>query len=195
MRLLPRLFVSFFKIGLFTIGGGYAMLPLIEREVVERRGWLSGGGFLDALAIAQSLPGPVAVNSAVFVGYRAAKIPGAVAAILGATLPSFLVMLAIAGFFVGVKDNECVVRAFNAVRPAVAALIAGSVWSLAQKTERRIHSLVLIVGAALLVWRAKISPAWIVLSLAVLGAVLSVKDPGARKEIGAELPAEDELAK
>ncbi|MDR1611947.1 MAG: chromate transporter [Planctomycetota bacterium] len=184
-ELLPRLFVSFFKIGLFTIGGGYAMLPLIEREVVGKRRWLTGPEYLDALALAQSLPGPVAVNSAVFVGYKTARIPGAVAAVLGTTLPSFVVMLLIAAFFVNVKDNPHVAGAFNAIRPAVAALIAGSAWSLAKKTEKRPFSMVLIIATTAAVWSLKISPAWVVPALAVIGAIMPIGNAG-RRDPGTE---------
>ena len=105
MRFHLDLFLVFFRIGLFTIGGGYAMLPLIEREVVDGRRWLGGEDFLNVLAIAQSLPGPIAVNTAVFVGYKTRGLAGAVFAVLGTVMPSFLCMTIIAGFFVGIRDN------------------------------------------------------------------------------------------
>lgn len=182
MGIYFRIFISFFKIGLFTLGGGYAMLPLIEREVVERRRWLESGDFLDALAIAQSLPGPVAVNTSVFVGYKRRGLSGAVAAVLGATLPSFIVMIVVAAFFVGIKDSPRVAAVFTGLRPAVAALIAASVWSLAKRAELNWKSGALALAAALAVWWGGVSPAWVVVGLALAGALLPRRPPPPLKE-------------
>ena len=103
---LFELFRSFFKIGLFTFGGGYAMVPLIEAEIIERRRWLPQGEFLDLLTLAQSSPGPIAVNTSVFIGYKVRGLRGAVAASLGAVLPSFLIILIVAIFFAGIRHNR-----------------------------------------------------------------------------------------
>ncbi|MDR1534003.1 MAG: chromate transporter [Planctomycetota bacterium] len=166
------LFLVFFRIGLFTLGGGYAMVPLIEREVVEGRKWLGGGEFLDALAVAQSLPGPIAVNTAVFVGYKTWGLGGALLGVLGTALPSFLCMLAIAAFFSGIRDNPDVGAVFAGLRPAVAALIAGSVWSLGKKTGFGRLNVGLALAVALAVWLAGWSPAWILPILAAVGLAL-----------------------
>ena len=117
------LFLTFVKIGTFTIGGGYAMLPLIQREVVDK-GWLSKEDFIDLFSVAQSLPGIFAVNISIFVGYKLKKVPGGIVCALGSILPSFFIILAIALFFTHVQDNIWVEKAFKGLRPAVVALIA-----------------------------------------------------------------------
>ena len=117
------LFLTFLKIGVGTIGGGYAMLPLIQREVVDR-GWLSKEDFIDLFSVAQSLPGIFAVNISIFVGYKLKKNMGSVVCALGTILPSFLIILLIATFFTQVQDNEWVEKIFKGLRPAVVALIA-----------------------------------------------------------------------
>ncbi len=123
MRCLLEIFFVFMKIGLFTIGGGYAMLPVIQKEVVETKGWMSDAEFLDAISLTNSLPGPMAVNSATFVGYRTGGIPGAMAAVFGAALPSVAVILLVAAVFQNLMSYPVVQHIFNGVRPAVAALI------------------------------------------------------------------------
>src|SRR5690606_35978231 len=114
-----EMFSVFFKIGAFTIGGGYAMVPLIEAEVVDKKKWIEKDEFVDTLALAQSSPGPIAVNTAVFVGFKMDRYKGAFFTTLGAVLPSFLILLVIAMFFREIKDLEAVESAFKAIRPAV----------------------------------------------------------------------------
>ena len=104
MKRLFEIFLVFFKIGLFTIGGGYAMLPIIQREVVETKHWMTDEEFLDAISLTNSLPGPLATNSATFVGYRVARAPGSVAAVLGAATPSVIIILLIAMVFHNIMD-------------------------------------------------------------------------------------------
>ena len=165
-----ELFLVFFRIGLFTLGGGYAMIPLIEREVVDAKGWLGGREFLDALAVAQSLPGPIAVNTSIFVGYRTMGLVGSLIGLLGTALPSFVCMLAIAAFFSGIREDAAVASAFAGVRPAVAALIAASVISLGGKAGWRPFNVAVSLAVAAAVWLGGLSPAWIVLTLALAGA-------------------------
>ena len=124
---LFELFGSFLKIGAFTFGGGYAMIPLIEREVIDRRRWIERQEFLDLLTIAQSAPGPISLNTSVFVGYKLRGYAGAIASILGVVLPSYTIILAVALFFAGIRDNAAVDAAFKGMRPAVVALIIGPV--------------------------------------------------------------------
>lgn len=171
MRFYIELFTVFFRIGLFTLGGGYAMLPLIEREVVEKKQWLDGKEFLDALAIAQSLPGPIAVNTGVFVGYKKAGILGAMVGTLGVVGPSFMCMVTIAMFFVGIKDSPTVAAIFTGIRPAVAALIAASVWSLGKKAKLTWLTGGIALAAALAVWLGGVSPALVVVALALVGVL------------------------
>ena len=131
--MLLTLFITFFKIGLFTIGGGYAMIPLIEREVVERKGWISREDFLDLLAIAQSAPGVFAVNISIFIGYRMRKSIGSIFCALGTVLPSIIIILAIALFLGNYRDNRIVENVFKGIRPAVIALILTPTIRLASK--------------------------------------------------------------
>ena len=132
MQRLTTIFVSFLKIGMFTFGGGYAMLPLIERELITKRKWIEQKEFLDLLTLAQSVPGPIAVNTAVFVGYKVRGLRGAAAALLGTVTPSFVIILAIAIFFAGIRQNPVVDAAFKGMRPAVVALIIGPVLTLSR---------------------------------------------------------------
>ena len=126
MQSLATIFVSFLKIGMFTFGGGYAMLPLIERELITKRKWIEQKEFLDLLTLAQSVPGPIAVNTSVFVGYKVRGLRGAAAALLGTVTSSFVIILAIAIFFAGIRQNPVVDAAFKGMRPAVVALIASA---------------------------------------------------------------------
>lgn len=135
MKRLFEIFCVFFKIGLFTIGGGYAMLPIIQKEVVEGKGWMTDEEFLDAISLTNSLPGPLATNSATFVGYRVAEVPGAVAAVLGAATPSVIIILLIAMVFTNIIEYPVVQNIFNGVRPAVVALILYAVIKLAKSAK------------------------------------------------------------
>ena len=109
-------FLSFFKIGLFTIGGGYAMVPLIEEEIVSKKQWISKEDFIDLMAISQSVPGVFAVNFSIFIGYKLRKFPGALAMALGTILPSFLIILFIALFFQRFKEYQAVENIFKGIR-------------------------------------------------------------------------------
>ena len=135
MKRLLEIFLVFFKIGLFTIGGGYAMLPIIQREVVETKQWMTDEEFLDAISLTNSLPGPLATNSATFVGYRVARAPSSVAAVLGATTPSIIIILLIAMVFHNIMDHPMVQYIFDGVRPAVAALILYAIIKLAKSAK------------------------------------------------------------
>ena len=135
MKRLFEIFLVFFKIGLFTIGGGYAMLPIIQREVVETKHWMTDEEFLDAISLTNSLPGPLATNSATFVGYRVARAPGSVAAVLGAATPSVNIILLIAMVYHNIMDYPVTQYIFNGVRPAVAALILYAVVKLAKSAK------------------------------------------------------------
>ena len=128
-----RLFWTYIKIGTFTLGGGYAMLPLIEREVVDKNHWLDGKEFLNMIALAQAAPGLIAVNSAIFIGHRLAGWKGVVACVLGATLPSIIMILLIAMYLTRFKDLPAVEAVFKGVRPAVVGLIAATVIRLLRK--------------------------------------------------------------
>lgn len=141
------LFTSFFRIGLFTLGGGWAMLPLIETEVVRYRRWLESEAFLDLLAVAQAAPGAVAVNTAVAVGYRLRRGWGALVALLGVVLPSFVTIILVAVYLVRWEKVALLQRIMAGVRPAVGALIAVAALRLGGGTlKTRVDKLVAIVG-------------------------------------------------
>lgn len=165
-----QLFLTFVKIGTFTIGGGYAMLPLIQREVVERH-WLTKEEFIDIFAVTQSLPGIFAVNIAIFVGFRLKKRLGALCCALGTILPSFLIILAIALFFTHARENIWIERAFKGLRPAVVALIVVPCITTAKSIKLTYKQLIIPVVAALLIWQVGISPAWIIL-VAIAGGII-----------------------
>ncbi|CCZ07512.1 chromate transporter [Culturomica massiliensis] len=170
MNLYFRLFWAFFKIGAFTFGGGYAMIPLIQREVVDRKKWLEEDEFIDMLAIAQSVPGPISLNTAVFVGNKMRGIKGSLISGLGIILPSFIVILLIALVFTEFKDNPGVERVFKGIRPAVVALIAAPLWNMGKKAGITWRTLWIPVAAALLIWLAGISPVYIVM-VAIAGGI------------------------
>lgn len=169
--MLFDLFITFFKIGLFTIGGGYAMIPLLQREVVEHKGWLTDQDFLDLMAIAQSAPGVFVVNMAIFVGYRMRGKRGSVACAMGAAMPSIIIILAIALFVGNYRDNEIVENVFKGIRPAVIALILTPTIRLASKAGLNKWTWWVPVVTALLIWRLGVSPVWIILA-AIVGAIL-----------------------
>ncbi|MBQ7856971.1 MAG: chromate transporter [Alistipes sp.] len=173
-----QLFISFFRIGLFTFGGGYAMIPLIEREVIDRRGWVAREEFLELLTIAQSAPGPISLNTSVFVGYKVRGLLGAVAAILGVVIPSFVVILIVAIFFANIRHNEVVDAAFKAMRPAVVALIVAPVIGLAGTLNLWLVAVAALVAVA--VWWLGWSPIYLLLAGAAAGIAWSVWS--ARKE-------------
>lgn len=173
MKVLWQLFYSFFRIGMFTIGGGYAMIPLMQKEVVDAKAWMTENEFMDMLAIVQSVPGVIAINSAIYIGYRVKGIKGSVTAALACTLPSFAAILTIAYFFKQFRHNEWVIKIFNGIRPAVVALIAASVWTLAKKLPRTHATFIIIIAATLLIWLCKISPIYIIIAAAVWGIVYS----------------------
>jgi chromate transporter len=123
VKSLGTLFFTFFKIGLFTFGGGYAMIALLEEEFIQRRKWLDKNEFLDMTAIAESTPGPVAINSATYLGYKLAKVPGAATATVAVCLPSFLIIYAISLFFEQFTQLTVIANAFKGIQVCVIYLI------------------------------------------------------------------------
>ena len=171
-----QLFLTYLKIGTFTIGGGYAMLPLIQREVVERKGWIDEEEFLNMIALAQAAPGLIAVNSAIFIGWRVGGWKGVCGAVLGAVLPSFIIILAIAMIFTGWKELPAVEAVFKGVRPAVVALIAAPLVKMAKSAKITWTTALIPIAAALLIWLGHVNPVWIItatilLTIAVIAIV------------------------
>lgn len=158
-----QLFSNFFHIGLFTIGGGYAMIPLIQQKVVEQKKWVSEQELVDLMAVAQSCPGIFAVNISIFIGYKLRGVKGALCSTVGTCLPSFLIILFVAMLFRQFKDNEWVARFFRGIRPAVVALIAAPVFRMAQTARVNRYNLWIPVASALLIWLAGVSPIYVIL--------------------------------
>ena len=169
--MLAELIKTFFKIGIFTLGGGYAMIPLIEEEVVNRHHWVSKEELLDLIAIAQSCPGVFAINIAIFVGYKLRKLRGALATAFGTALPSFLIILAIAVFFSAFKDNAVVAAMFRGIRPAVVALIAVPTFRMAQSAKIGWTNCWIPVVSALAIWFLGVSPIYIIIVAGIGGYI------------------------
>jgi len=183
INLYGQLFLTFTKIGAFTIGGGYAMLPLIEKEVVERKKWVEAKEFLDMVALSQSLPGIFTVNLSILTGYKLKKTPGGVAATLGTILPSFLIILLIAAFFRHFNENVYVVKAFKAIRPTVVALIAVPVFRAAKEAGINLKTVIIPIATAFLIWHFGVSPIYVVIAAAVGGiCFMKFKDRGRNKK-------------
>ena len=171
MKTLLQLFWTFFKIGAFTFGSGYAMIPMIEKEVVDRRGWFDKDDFYDQFALASSAPGPFALNTAVFVGYKMKGWWGSLAAVLGAVIPSFVIILAIAIYLTGFRDNRYVEAAFKGIRPAVIALIAVPFINMLRRLPWYFMALGCAVAAV--ICYLGVSPIWFILAGAAVGLVLT----------------------
>ena len=183
MSILWTLFAVYFKIGLFTIGVGYAMIPLIQQEIVNTYHWITMAQFTDFIAVAESTPGPFAVNTSTFVGMKVAGLPGALATILGVTLPSFIIILVIAKWMKNFADNKYVKAALYGMMPVVVALILSAVFTLfvsnVLDTSLSSFSLdaidwkaVVCCGlAAFLYYRFKLNPIFLIVLCAGLGIV------------------------
>ena len=164
-----ELFLSFMKVGAFTIGGGYAMIPLMERELVARHHWLSGEEFLDQVALAQAMPGVFAVNMASMTGYRLRRVGGAVAATVGNVLVPIVLILLLATVFSALRSNEYVERVFLGLRPCVVALIAAPVFTMARSARVGWSNVWIPIASALLIWWLGVSPILVVLLAAAGG--------------------------
>lgn len=164
-----ELFLVFFKIGAFTFGGGYAMIPIIRNEVVKKKLWLNDDEFMDMLAIAQSMPGPISLNTALFVGNERLGFKGSLFSGAGIILPSFFVILLIALAFTQFKENPVVESVFKGIRPAVVALIAAPLLGLGKTAGVNWKNSWILLSVALSVWLLKISPVYVILTAIMLG--------------------------
>lgn len=172
-RKLFEIFWSFLKIGAFTFGGGYAMIPLIQHEVINNRRWLTEGEFRDLLTLAQAAPGPIALNTAVFVGYKRHNYIGSLAAVLGVVVPSFVIILLVAIFFADIRQNRWVDAAFKGMRPAVVALIVAPIVGLTKGMQGATIAIAAVV--ALVVWYFGFSPVWFLLAGAIAGILWATR--------------------
>ncbi|HPQ01848.1 MAG TPA: chromate transporter [Bacillota bacterium] len=168
------MFWTFFRIGAFTIGGGYVMVPLIQKDVVDRKGWVTKDEFIDALAIAQTAPGPIAVNTSVYVGYALRGFAGAAASVAGCIIPSIIIILMIASVFDRISSLDVVQAIFSGIRPAVAVLIASAAIKLGKPVIRSAGELAIAAAAAIMVSLLHISPALVVVIAALTGLLTGI---------------------
>lgn len=169
---LWSLFITFAKVGVMTFGGGYAMLPILEREVVTNHGWSTSEQMLDYYAIGQCTPGVIAVNVSTFVGYKTRGIMGAIVATLGIVFPSLVIITALASVLKMFQDNVYVSKAFAGIRIAVCALMASAVIKLAKKAISGVSTAIIAVASLLLEIFLGVSPIIIVASVVVFGIIM-----------------------
>ena len=172
--LLFKIFATFFKIGGFTFGGGYAMIPLIQKEAVEKNKWVTDDDILEIIAIAESTPGPIAINSATFVGYRACGVLGSFFATLGVVLPSFLVILVISFVLRQFQELRAIQYAFQGIRAGVLALLFKALWGMYKKTPKGWVSYVVMAGAFLATAFLNVNVLYVIIGCAVFGLVTSL---------------------
>ena len=169
MKKEVELFWAFFKIGAFTLGGGYAMIPLMQDEIVSKKKWLTDEEFLDALAIAQSSPGVLAVNTSIMTGYRISGALGIVAAVLGAVLPSFLIILCLSTVIIQYREAKLFQQIFFGVKPATVGLIFIAVYKLCRSTKLKWKQYWIPLLVAILIGTNTISPIWIIIFTMIVG--------------------------
>ena len=170
---LWKLFLTFFKIGAFTFGGGYAMIPLIQKEAVENHGWVTDDDILEIIAIAESTPGPIAINSATFVGYRAAGVLGSVCGTLGVVLPSFVIILALSFVLQEFQALRAVQYAFFGIRAGVLALLLKALWTMYKKSPKGWPAYVVMGLSFLLTAVFSINVIFVIIGCAIFGLVTS----------------------
>lgn len=170
--LLVSIFTVFFKIGAFTWGGGYAMLPLIKNEVVEKKGWITSEDFIDGIAVSQSLPGPIAINIATYVGHKLCGRLGSLMALAGAILPSFISILIIAMFFLRFREFRLVQNFFKGANPAIVALIVSAVIDIGKSALKKYREFIITIVLFFLLVYFRIHPILAILLSAALGIIL-----------------------
>ncbi len=173
LKTLWELFSIFFKIGLCTFGGGIAMLPILERELVEKRNWVESNELLDYFAIGQSTPGIIAVNVATFVGYKRAKILGGCIATFGMVCPSLIIITVIALFISNFADIVWVQKALVGINVAVAAILTSAVFSFSKKSVKNVFGFFLLLLSFVLIFVFNVGTIWIILGSALLGVLLA----------------------
>ena len=181
-KTLWSLFCTFFKIGGFTFGGGYAMIPLIQKEAVENKQWVTDDDILEIIAIAESTPGPIAINSATFVGYRTCGVLGAACATLGVVLPSFVIILLISFVLEQFQEIKAVQYAFNGIRAGVLALLFKALWGMYKKSPKGWAAYVIMGAAFVLTAFVKINVLVVIVFCAVFGLVTALMAERRAKE-------------
>lgn len=181
MNLYRQLFKAFFRVGILTFGGGYAMLPILRREVVETNAWCTDEELADYYAVGQCTPGIIAVNTATFIGYKLKGIPGGVFATLSLVLPSFLIILAIAAVLENFAHLPVVINAFAGIRVAVVALVLNAVLKLLKTSVVDKATLVIFLLVFILASVFSVSPVWFVLAAGLSGILLKTWKEAGRK--------------
>ena len=171
---LLSLFCTFFKIGAFTFGGGYAMIPLIQRETVDKKGWITSDDILEVVAVAESTPGPIAINAATFVGMRVGGVLGAICATLGVVLPSFAIISVITVFLNEFSHLQAIGYAFAGIRIGVLALILGALVSMIKKAVKNVFAIILSVLAFISVAFFKVNTIAVIVICAIIGIAFSI---------------------
>ena len=166
---MMQMFLTFLKVGAFTLGGGYAMVPIMEREVVDKHAWLNREDFLNILAVSQAMPGLFAMNMASHIGHKRFGVWGGIVGTMGVALPSIVAILIIAMFFQTFKDNIYVEKIFRGIRPAVVALIASPVFTMAKTARITLRNVWIPVLSCLLIWLLGVSPVWVILVAGIGG--------------------------
>lgn len=176
-KLLSDLFFTFFKLSPISFGGGFAMIPVLEAEIVYKKKWIDGKQIVDTFVLAQSAPGAIATNSAIFVGYQIAGVPGAIAAMMGMIIPTFVIVIILASLFVFFQTNHYVLAALNGIRPVIVALIASAAYKMSETSliDRNCWIICLVCVAVLLLC-PNINIMVVILSGAFIGiAIMKVK--------------------
>lgn len=191
LKTLLELFTVLFKVGLFTFGGGIAMLPILETELVEKRGWATSEELLDWFAIGQSTPGIIAVNVATFTGHKRAGIIGACVATFGMVCPSLIIITIIALFIGNFADIVLVQKALTGINVAVAAILTSAVIKFAKKSVKSLFGFVLLVLSFILIFVFNVSTVFIIFGSALLGVVLAAFRGDFRKQSPSDKTGED----
>ena len=168
-----QLYWTFLRIGLFTIGGGYAMLPMLRKEVVEKYKWATDEEMLDYFAIGQSTPGIIAINTSTFIGFKKAGVFGGICATLGMVTPSWIIIISIAKFFDAFADNAYVSSAFTGIRVIVVVLILNAVIKMGKKSIKSWIQLLIAIGAFALIAFTALSPIYVVVISGILGIIIN----------------------
>lgn len=169
-----ELFLTFFKIGAFTFGGGYAMIPIIQREIAQKRKWITDEELLDIIAVGESTPGPISVNAATFVGYQTAGVLGAACATFGLILPSFIIILIISALLAEFNSVKAVQYAYSGIRAGVVALIIKALFTMGKKCPKDIYSICVVIGSFILSAFTDVSMIIIIIACALSGVIMSL---------------------
>ena len=171
LKTLWQVFSTFFRIGAFTFGGGYAMIPLIQKEAVEKNHWITDDDILEIIAIAESTPGPIAINSATFIGYRTAGVLGSVCATLGTVLPSFVIILILSFVLRQFQEVKAVQYAFTGIRAGVLALLVKSLYTMYKKSPKGWAAYIVMAGSFILTAIFDFNVIFVIIGCAVFGLI------------------------